>query len=539
MKRIVYLALAALCWGLLPGHAKADGGVCPRANAGSEVQRPPDLHSSNGVLNVSLNYFTSMDNAGRTLFCFVTADGLESPTLHVNPGDTINIALTNRLPPITTVPGEFISNDKNKCGDKYMNLSSTNMHFHGTNTSPKCHSDESIRTLVNSGQTFNYKLKIPRDEPPGLYWYHPHVHGISSAAVSGGATGVIVVEGIEKVQPAVAGLPERILVIRDQPLGIHYAHIDPMPNWDVSLNYVPISYPAYQPAIIKMHAGEKEFWRVANTSANTIIDLRLVYDGKNQPLQIVAIDGVPTGSQNGKREGTIITKKGFLLPPASRVEFIATGPSREVKSAMLITKGIDGGPAADSNPERPLAAIRITDEPGVLPRVPERNGPPNPQRFEGLETAKVTAERTLYFSEVPSTGKQGRLPPVEPVKFFITVQGQTPKLYDPNYPPAIITKRGAVEDWIIQNRAPEVHEFHIHQVHFLLLEVNGVPVSKKQRQFYDTIQVDPWDGVSQEYPSVKVRMDFRGPTVGDFLYHCHILEHEDGGMMAKIRVKPN
>jgi FtsP/CotA-like multicopper oxidase with cupredoxin domain len=123
------------------------------------------------------------------------------------------------------------------------------------------------------------------------------------------------------------------------------------------------------------------------------------------------------------------------------------------------------------------------------------------------------------------------------VNFFITVRGQKPKLFDPNDPPAITTTQGAVEDWIIQNHAPEVHEFHMHQIHFLLLAINGVPVPKEQRQFYDTFQVPYWDQIGK-YPSIKVRMDFRGPVVGDFVYHCHILQHEDGGMMAKIRVLP-
>src|SRR5581483_12157253 len=83
----------------------------------------------------------------------------------------------------------------------------------------------------------------------------------------------------------------------------------------------------------------------------------------------------------------------------------------------------------------------------------------------------------------------------------------------------------------------EVHEFHMHQIHFLLLERNGKPVPPDQRQFRDTVQVGYWDG-EHKYPSVKLRMDFRGAVVGDFVYHCHILDHEDGGMMAIIRVLP-
>jgi len=127
---------------------------CARGNPGGEVTPPPDLYSSNGALNVSLNYYTDVDAHGVTLLCFVTSDGKESPTLHVNPGDTINVALTNMLPAAPGLHSERMSNDKNVCGDSQMMDTSVNMHFHGLNTSPKCHSDEVIHTLVNSGQTF-------------------------------------------------------------------------------------------------------------------------------------------------------------------------------------------------------------------------------------------------------------------------------------------------------------------------------------------------------------------------------------------------
>ena len=145
----------------------------------------------------------------------------------------------------------------------------------------------------------------------------------------------------------------------------------------------------------------------------------------------------------------------------------------------------------------------------------------------------MTAKRTLYFSEVLSDPNN----PASPTNFFITVDGATPVLFDPNNPPAIVTSQGAVEDWIIQNRSQENHEFHMHQIHFLLLDRNGVPVHAGQRQYLDMIQVPYWSGTGP-YPTVKVRMDFRGRDIGDFVYHCHILGHEDAGMMAIIRVLP-
>jgi len=548
MEHLARGALLTLCLMLLaPAQALADGGVCSRPAPGSEVLPPSDLFSSGGVLNVSLNYFTSVDDVGRTLFCFVTPDGMESPTLHVKPGDTVNIHVTNQVPAAPLGATERVSNSSNQCGAADMTPTSVNMHFHGLNVSPKCHGDETIHTIINSGESFDYKLKIPANEPPGLYWYHPHIHGASSVEVQGGATGMIEVEGIENIQPAVAGLPERFLILRDQQLGYDGRQKSPFtPNWDVSINYVGVPYPNYPPAIIKMQKGTHEFWRVANASANTILNLQVKFDGLAQPLQIVAFDGVPTGSQDGKRQGTIVTQDNVLLPPAGRVEFIVAAPSKKVKTAQLVTNAIHGGPAADNNPTRPYANLELTDAAAAIPRTPERSGPPNVQRFENLADAKVTAHRTLFFIEIPSIlaerdGKArpaGAKPPqAEPVNFYITVEGQFNQLFDANNPPAITTTRGAVEEWTIQNRTAEVHEFHIHQIHFLVEEENGVPIPKDQQQFYDTHQVDFWDGIG-DYPYIKVKMDFRGAVTGDFVYHCHILDHEDGGMMAIIRVLP-
>jgi FtsP/CotA-like multicopper oxidase with cupredoxin domain len=129
------------------------------------------------VLNASFDYYTTVDNAGRTLFCFMTRDGLQSPTLHLWPGDTLNLLVTNRNPPPPPgSPTEVVANPFDRCGAVTMTITSLNVHFHGTNTSPACHSDQVVHTVINSGQTFSYSVQFPRKEPPGLYWYHPHVH---------------------------------------------------------------------------------------------------------------------------------------------------------------------------------------------------------------------------------------------------------------------------------------------------------------------------------------------------------------------------
>lgn len=512
--------------------ASAQTGMCPRYAPGSEVVAPPDLYSKNGTLAVNFSYQTQVGSDGRTRYCFVTPQGLVSPTLHVYPGDRLTINLINSLPPSSEpMPGMVMSGPA--CGPAtMMDSTSVNIHYHGANVSPTCHQDETINTLVNSGETFKYDVHFPTDEPPGLYWYHPHVHGRSEVAVQGGATGAIVVEGIEKVNHAVAGLPHRVLIVRDTPVTNFGSN---SPEWDLSLNYTPVLYPNYFGPTISVKPGEKQLWRVLNSSADTILDLQVLYDGIPQSLAIVALDGVPTGSQDGTGQGTTITQTDILMSPATRAEFIIVGPSSSVQSATLSTLAVDTGPAGDLDPARRIAKIVATSDAPSLPKLPMVTGAPAPARFANLASAKPTAERSLYFSELFLGDKhpEGLKGQDAVVAFYVTVQGQTPTVFSATNPPAIVTTQGSVEDWTIENQSTENHAFHIHQIHFLVLEVNGKPVPNGQ--YLDTIQIPYWTGTGP-YPSVKLRMDFRGNTVGDFVYHCHILEHEDGGMMATIRV---
>jgi FtsP/CotA-like multicopper oxidase with cupredoxin domain len=166
----------------------------------------------------------------------------------------------------------------------------------------------------------------------------------------------------------------------------------------------------------------------------------------------------------------------------------------------------------------------------MLPASPESLLPPS---LPWLGDATPVRTRKLYFSEKLEDPNN----PDSPTTFYITVDGQTPTPFDPSSDvPSIVVKQGDVEDWIIENRSNELHAFHIHQIHFLLLDWFGIPVNEPFLR--DTINVPFYDGKTLQYPSVKLRMDFRDPKiVGTFLYHCHLLEHEDNGMMGLVRAE--
>ena len=164
---------------------------CPRFPAGGTATQPDNLVGQSGVLSVAFTYQTRTDQNGNILYCYTTQSGSQSPTLRVHPGDNLKITLQNLVPAPASSPATGAMSGmtmaipaSSACGAATMTAASTNIHYHGTNTPPVCHQDEVIHTMVNSGQTFAYDLQSPADEPPGLYWYHPHVHGISEAAVA-------------------------------------------------------------------------------------------------------------------------------------------------------------------------------------------------------------------------------------------------------------------------------------------------------------------------------------------------------------------
>jgi FtsP/CotA-like multicopper oxidase with cupredoxin domain len=576
MPRLCLLIIAVLaCYPARATAQNAAPDLCPRPAAGSAVPEPPDLRSENGVLEVELAYrnFTGAD--GETRYCYVSKDGGQAPTLRLKPGDTLVLRLKNEL---TTSRSKSVATGKSAapmdmgaggdsmsmavadpCASAKMTSDSTNIHFHGLTVPAVCHQDDVLNTMIQPGDPpFEYRFQIPADEPPGLYWYHPHIHGFTKAQVLGGASGAMIVEGIERTNRELAGLPERVMIIRDQdlvnpnaaptqtgsvplpPVNVD-AEGDAMntgtgtgkPAKDLSLNFVPVPYPDYPPAVIAMRPAERQLWRVLNASAITYLNLQVMFGNAAQALGVVALDGVPI-NENGAPGNRAIWVSHVGVPPGGRIEFVVKGPPDGVKGT-LVTRSVNTGVGGENDPVRPLATIVASaDAPEPRSRLATSPQPLPPPTSTWIGDVKPVRTRKLYFSET----LQDPNDPNSPTTFMLTVEGQTPKPYDMNATtPNITVQQGDVEDWIIENRTQELHDFHIHQIHFMLLDWFGLPVDEPFLR--DTVNVPFWDGKSAVYPMVKLRMDFRDPNaVGTFLYHCHLLEHEDGGMMGTIRVAP-
>ncbi len=585
-----YVVIVAVCLGFAasamsawlvaaPAAAIQARDACVRPDAGSQVGEAQDLRSHDGVLELDLVIRDQKMPDGTVRYCYLTAEGQPSPTLRLGPGDLLVIHFKNELvdtvdaaPEISRAPANAnvpeiakalgpictTKPDVDPCARAAMTPVSTNLHFHGLSVPPVCHQDDVLKTsLQPDDPPFEYRVRIPIDAPPGLYWYHPHIHGFSKTQVLGGASGALIIEGIERAAPLLAGLPERVMVIRDQDLINPQAvpsRSEPVmsksqldgdgdamntgtgfgkPSKDLSVNFVPVPYPDYPSAQLAMRPGERQLWRVLNASAITYLNLALLIRNAPQRLGVVGIDGVPLHF-GGSPSAPVQWVDHIGVPPGARVEFIVEGPPLGA-SAVLVTRTVDTGPAGENDPNRALVAIRAdVDAPepqATLPSSVEALPPPIRPWIGEVQPVRV---RKLFFSEQLADPND----PNSPTTFFLTVDGNAPKPFDPNSDlPDIVVRQGDVEDWIVENRSRELHDFHIHQLRFQLREWSGIAVNEPFLR--DTVNVPYYHDRMLSYPSVRLRMDFRAPEiVGTFVYHCHVLEHEDGGMMGRIQVVP-
>jgi len=472
------------------------------------LPEPPQVRAHNHVVSLTLH---AVNENGRDAFAFNGAS--VAPVIRASPGDVLKVTYVNHLPAKSSETCAV-----NPCMDM------TNLHFHGLTVSPNAPQDDVIGMLAMPGQVLHYSVKIPRDHPPGLFWYHTHPHGESHRQVLDGMSGAIVIEGMERYVAEVRRLRERVLVVRGRTIE-HDANAAQLRRQvEIPAKGCGGEAEAVEEIFtvngvvrprIEIASNERQFWRIVNASADRYLDLQL--DG--QTFEIVALDGMPLAYHEPKSPSR--TSNHLLLAPAGRLEAIVTGPPPRTHSALR-TLCVDTGPDGDPNPEMVLADVV---QPSSVQPSSDR-----PSSDLSREHAHVVDHRPPVYNAIDVEALKKTAPDftvtfTEDKKGFY-INGQK---FAPDAPPMTSARVGTYQHWRILNQTGELHPFHIHQVHFLAYAENGVPLAHPV--WLDTVNV-PYRG------SVDVILDLTDPVIkGMSVFHCHLLNHEDKGMMAKILFK--
>ncbi|HEY1428022.1 MAG TPA: multicopper oxidase domain-containing protein [Candidatus Tumulicola sp.] len=503
----IVLAVLTGCGG---GGGGTGGGALPQTTNPSQpsssgpLPEPPVVLPKSGVATVQLT--SQIDPATGFPEFVYKGERNTMPTIDVAPGDTIVVDVANDLP---------------SSGGRQSDM---NLHFHGLTVSPNPPGDDVVTTLALPGGTLHYVVKIPTNQEPGLYWYHPHVFPQTDYQVGqAGMSGAIVIDGLEKHLPGLATMKEHVIIVRDTDVSVvQSSERRAKPN-DEDSNGNPCGPDAgLQPSLngavrptISIQPGERQFFRVINATGHK--NLKLAVDGA--PIDLVAVDGYALDVNSGTPPTESLSS--FVVPPAARAEFVVTGPASGMSEFRTLC--YDSGPTGDPDPENILADLRSNgsgQSSKHSARVAAlRVGAPLPHNAFSGPMPAGTIQRTVVLNE-DNNG--------------MYING---KMFNMNDGPMFTVHTGTTERWSVVNITKEVHDFHMHQVHFLVQQINGTTIA---HPYWQDSAVVPHriPGVNGSWKPGYLTMlvDFRDPVIkGTFMFHCHILDHEDSGMMAKIQ----
>lgn len=501
------------------------------------------------------------------------------PILETAPGATLRVRIVNQLPPNPPVPTpaakqrtlipapENMMEAMSTRGARRTKMSAaidpmnnphafntTNLHVHGIQTTPHLFSplgtsDPSAMMIgIEPGTTYDYAFPIPANHPSGLHWYHPHHHGSTDVQVGGGMAGLIVVRGPIDQVPEIAAAREVFFVI--QTLNVNKSATDPTlyelepvayqpppagynlgtnytmltvngsgVNWaDYSVNpngnYRTLSLPQ-----IQMRPGEVIRLRILN--GTNALFLPLVFPGLE--VYQIGFDGVnllaPIQS-TFDYAGTVSTANAQtvnvrLTSPGNRIELLIRAP--QTSGIYTISAAATSDVAFMAFPKFDLAQVVVSGTP-VTMGIP--TSLPTPTReYPIISDADIVNRRTITYTEGPdSTLLTG---------FGFYIDGSL-------YNEMAISQQvqsGTCEEWTILNKTPESHPFHMHVNSFQLTHINGI--STGTPQVWDTFIVPAQSGGTPGSITFRVRfLEFKGKTV----HHCHVLPHEDTGMMANFLI---
>jgi len=398
------------------------------------------------------------------------------PTLRVQPGDVLRVRLVNHLD------------------------QPTNLHTHGVHVAPRGNGDNQF-LAIEPGTGFDYEFRIPPDHPAGTFWYHPHHHGTVADQIFAGLVGALIVDGGPPL-----GTRERVLLITDTTVDSagHVATVDAMRRIMGREGGLVLVNGQHQP-VITAASGALERWRVINGCTSRVLALRL----PGQRLTQAALDGrfLPAP----------VTRARVVLAPGNRADLLIqpTEPGRYALLAEPYNRGstmgtgMMGGGSVTSG-RVTLAALVVTGlstSPARLPAVlPAPSAP----------AGSVSRRRQVTFA----MGMRGGMG-MGGMRF--TIDGRT---FEPTRDDQVI-RLGTTEEWTVVNDSPMDHPFHLHvwPVQVRATSGGGFP-SGVQR---DVVLVPARGWARLRIPFT----DYSGRSV----FHCHILDHEDAGMMATVHVR--
>lgn len=445
----------------------------PPPSAGTELQQPPVLDSRDGRLRVELTAAAGVRLAGRASGALGYNGTSPGPTLRVRPGDELAVRLVNRLD------------------------QPTNLHTHGLRVSPRDNGDNPF-VRIDPGASFDYLYRIPPDHPAGTHWYHPHHHGMVADQIFGGLLGALLVD-------RGADLPvveDRVLLITDTTLdtGGRVAQVSAMERQAGRQGELVLVNGQYQPTIPAV-PGAAQRWRLVNGCTSRVLAVRLA----GHELIQVALDGTFLPAA--------VSRERVLLAPGNRADVVVrpTGTGRH----ELSTDEVDRGGMGPMMAGRPGAGGPVTLATLVTEGTPVAASPlPATLPAEAVSTGRVTGVRTITFQ----TGMAGM---GRGMAFTIDGRG-----YDPERDDQTISL-GAVEEWLVRNPGPMAHPFHLHAWPFTVLATSDGSPSAAVPQDVVLLPAHGW---------VRLRIPFTTHS-GRSVYHCHILDHEDAGMMATVHVR--
>ena len=433
---------------------------------------------------------------------------LQGPTIHVRPGGTIKVRFRNKL-----------GLDKDGKGIP------TNIHYHGMHVSPLRTSDNVFRTFDN-GHSYKSTVEVPEDQPTGTYWYHVHLHEISDEQVMGGLSGLLMVDGIKDQLPGgFDKVPERQIALRDVQTNDRVMLGEN--DIDSSAASTRLVNTLYQPKF-DMRQDAYELWHMGNIGSDVFYKVTL----QEHEFAIIAEDGVPVWK--------VIKTDHLILPPGKRFDVLVKAGEPRDKPYLLQSQPYaqtqfaakKGGKIEDQPiPKEVETLASVTVRPGSLLPVPEL--PESLLSSEEKEKLDLSNEKNVEVVKKPFVFSYGDSKPLPGL-----INGVQ---FTHDMLPAIAPVLGRTQEWTLRNTTDDDHPFHIHVNSFQVMSVNGEPYKARGLQDVVTIprQTRSEDGTKVLHAGeVVIRNKFTDFT-GWFVYHCHILAHEDIGMMATIQVRKN